>query len=557
LALLKNKIMIINLAIAWQRWEKIGKFSCLFLVCVALVVGCQSPQSKPNNTNTPSKNRITIGTTLKQPRTLDPADTYEVSGLNIIYNVCDPLYTYELGTTKLKPLLAKAMPQVSKDGLTYTIPLRQGVTFHDGTPFNGKAMAFSLQRFVTNGGKPSFLLQGIVDSIKDTGDYEVTLRLKQPFTAFPALLAFPGACAVSPQAYKIGAGEFNPNKLIGTGPYKLVEFTSDSIRLDAFENYWGEKPANQGVDIQIYGSNPANLYNSFRTQEVDIAYQSLDPDQIDSLKQGGSQGKWQVIEGPGTAINYIVLNVNQKPLDRLEVRQAIAAIIDRSLINQRVLKGQGEPVYSLIPTAFDDYKPTFKENYGDGNFEKARKLLEKAGYSATNPVKVQIWHSTGSTVRGLVAQTLQALVEKELAGIIQFEPNSVEFATASSNLPKGVYPTFIADWQPDFLDADNYIQPFLDCTQGSLTKGCTQGGSQTQGSFYYSDRLNQLIDKQRQEPNLTTRKAIFAQIQDLLAQDVPYIPLWQSKDYAFVQNGISGVIINPSQNLPLSVIRRN
>ncbi len=541
-----------------QQISKLGKFISLFLLCIYLVVGCNGSSQTENTTPTATTNgdRISIGTTL-QPRTLDPADSYEIASLNIIYNVGESLYTYKLGTTEIQPRLATAMPTVSEDGLTYTIPLRQGVTFHDGTPFNAEAMAFSLERFITNGGKPSFLLADVVDTVEASGEYELTIKLKQPFAAFPALLAFPGTCAVSPQAYQIGAGQFNPNQLIATGPYQLTQFNSDSIILDVNNNYWGEKAANQGINMQIYAGNSANLFNSFRTGAVDVAYQSLDPNQTANLVDGASQNKWQVIEGSGTVVDYMVLNLNQEPLNRLEVRQAIASSIDRSLINQRVLQGQAEPIYSLIPSAFDVYQPTFKEAYGDPDFAKARELLTQAGYSAENPVAVEIWHPSGSLTRAIVADTLKALAQKELGGAIIFEPRSEDGASFFSNISKGIYQTALVDWYPDFLDPDNYIQPFLACTKGSQTQGCSEGFSQSRGSFYYSDRVNQLIDQQRKEQNPETRRAIFTQIQQILARDVPYIPLWQTKDYAFAQTGISGVTINPSQNFPFWTIKRD
>lgn len=550
-------MMIQRFSLSWPRLNKLGKFFCLFVLCFSLVVACNQNQSErtPTVTNGNNSDRITIGTTLK-PRTIDPADSYELGGLNVIYNLGDSLYTYELGTTNLKPQLATEMPKVSADGLTYTIPLRQGVTFHDGTPFNAKAMVFSLERFMQNGGKPSFLLADVIDKVEAVGDDEIKIVLKKPFAAFPSLLAFTGACAVSPKAYEIGAGKFNPGQFVGTGPYKLVQFSSDSLKLDVFEGYWGEKPANKGIDIQIYSGSSANLFNGFRTGGVDVAYQSLDPEQIKNLLGGVSQNKWQSIETAGTAITYLVLNRNQKPLDKVEVRQAIAASINRKLINDRVLQGQGEAAYSLIPNSFDSYKPAFQELYGDANSAKAKELIEKAGYSASNPIVVDLWYPSASTTRSLVAQTLKASADKELGGAIQFKINSVEGATAFSNIPKGIYPAFLGNWYPDFLDPDNYIQPLLYCAKGSAATGCQEGGSQSQGSFYWNDRLNNWIYQQRQERDPQKRKAIFSQIQDLIAKDVPYIPLWQNKEYAFAHNGISGVKMNPSQNIPFWTITK-
>ena len=526
-----------------QRLQ-IGKYLAIFFLCLAIAIGCgdRTQQSSTNIDN----NRISVGTTLK-PRTLDPADNYELAGLNIIYNVAESLYTYKVGTTEIEPLLATAMPEVSEDGLIYTIPVREGVSFHDGAIFDAEAMEFSLQRFIENGGKPAFLLADVIETVEAIGDYELEIALKQPFAAFPALLAFPGACAVSPQAYQIGEGAFNPNQLVGTGKYKLSQFKSDSISLDAHEAYWGQPPANEGIDMQIYGGNSANLFNSFQTGAIDVAYQSLDPQQIASLLDSQDI---QVIEGSGTVVNYLVLNLQQEPLDRVEVRQAIAAGINRALINERVLQGQGEPIYSLLPTAFDSYQPTFEELYGKADSDRAKELLTEAGYSLENPAIVEIWHPSGSITRAIVGDTLKAYAEQELDGIVQFVPNSVESASFFGNLSQGIYPAALVDWYPDFLDPDNYIQPFLSCSEGAPDVGCESGAAQSRGSFYYSDRANQLIERSRQERDPAERQAIFVELQELLAQDVPYIPLWQTKDYAFAQNNVTGVVINPSQTFP-------
>ncbi|MEO1342135.1 MAG: ABC transporter substrate-binding protein, partial [Cyanobacteria bacterium J06635_13] len=449
---------------------------------------------------------------------------------------------------------ATALPEISADGLTYTIPIREGVTFHDGTAFDAKAMEFSLQRFITNGGKPAFLLGDVIESVEATGDYELKITLQQPFAAFPALLAFPGVCAVSPQAYKIGAGEFNPNQLVGTGKYQLKQFKSDSVSLDANENYWGEQPANQGINMQVYGGNSANLFNSFKTGAVDVAYQSLDPQQIASLLD--SKDQYQIIEGSGTVVNYLVLNQQQDPLNQPEVRQAIAAGINRGLINERVLKGQAEPIYSLVPTAFESSQAAFESLYGEANTSKAKELLTQAGYSAQNPAMVEIWHPSGSITRGIVAETIKAYAEQELEGMVQFIPNSVESASFFGNLSQGIYPAALVDWYPDFLDPDNYLQPFLSCSQGTASGGCESGAAQSRGSFYYSDRANELIEQSRQEQDEAKRQTILVELQELMAQDVPYVPLWQTKDYAFAQAGIDGVTINPSQTFPFWTINR-
>jgi peptide/nickel transport system substrate-binding protein len=156
-----------------------------------------------------------------------------------------------------------------------------------------------------------------------------------------------------------------------------------------------------------------------------------------------------------------------------------------------------------------------------------------------------------------VAETIKAYAASELGGIVQFVPQSVESASFFSNLSQGIYPAALVDWYPDFLDPDNYLQPFLSCSQGSAETGCKSGAAQSRGSFYYSDRANQLIEQSRQEQDVAKRQAILVQLQEVMSQDVPYVPLWQTKDYAFAQNDINGVVINPSQTFPFWTIKRS
>ncbi|MGK7905242.1 MAG: ABC transporter substrate-binding protein [Hormoscilla sp.] len=527
-----------------RKLRLLGQFLGLFGLCFLLVVSCDNPSGTTGN----KSDRIIIGTTLKV-RTVDPADAYELASGNLLYNLGDRLYSYAPGTIQLVPQLATELPQVSNDNLTYTIPLRQGVVFHDGTPFNAEAMSFSLRRFMENEGPPSFLLGDVVESIRATGEYELEIKLKQPFAAFPALLAFSGACAVSPQAYEIGSGKFQPNSFVGTGPYKLAELGTDVIRLDVFDQYWGSKPQNTGIDMQIFSSS-ANLFNAFRTGAIDVAAGSLDADQIKALTARADREGWQSITADSNTLNYMVVNVNSPPLDKVEVRQALAAIIDRKILNQRVLQNQALPVYSLIPTSFDAYKPVFQTAYGDGNAAKAKALLQKAGYSQANPVTIELWYSSNSTKRGVIASTIKAIADRKLDGMMQIELNSVESTTAFDNLDKGVYPTFLLDWYADFFDPDNYIQPFMDCDRGSASTGCQEGASQYHGSFYYSDRVNQLIDQQRQESNPQKRQAMLTEIQEILAREVPFIPLWLDKDYIFAQKNIAGVTIESNLKFP-------
>jgi peptide/nickel transport system substrate-binding protein len=532
-----------------NRWQHIS------LISIALLSLTSCWHHPPRITGSGDEGLITVGTTQK-PRTLDPADAYEFNSLALIRNLSDRLYTYNPGSTELKPQLATALPKISADGLTYTIPLRQGVIFHDGTTFNATAMVFSLQRFIQNKGKPSSLLADRVDTITATGTYELTIKLKQPYTPLPALLAFPGTCAVSPKVYKIGKDRFEANNFVGTGPYKLTEYSTDRVKLTAFDRYWGAKPLNRGVNVQIFNNNSANLYNSFRTGAVDVAFQSLDPDQVKSLEEGVKAGSWQEIALEGSVTSYLVLNILQQPLNNLLVRQALAALVDRPIINERVLYGQGKPLYSIIPSTFNISQPGFQAIYGDGNIAKARQLLIKAGFSVQNPAKIQIWYPSSSTPARLTAGLLRAYAKQKLGGILEIEVNTIERPSFFKNVSENIYPATIQNWIPDFLDPDNFVQPFLECPTGSVANGCKKGSSQSQGSFYYSDRMNGLIAAQGKEVNPASRNQIFADIQTQIVKDVPLIPLWQTKDFVFAKKGMSGITIDPLQYLLYSELKK-
>lgn len=527
----------------------------LISVCV-LVVACQgNPSSSDRVGDGEQSDRLVLGTTSKI-RTLDPADAYEIMSGNLLYNLGDRLYTNRPGSAELEPQLASALPTISEDGLTYTIPLREGVVFHDGTPFNAAAMVFSFQRFMDNQGTPAYLLSNIVEKVEATGDYELTLQLKYPFAAFPSVLAFTGLCAISPTAYGTNPKEFQPSTFVGTGAYQLTEFGADVIRLTPFENYWGTKPANAGLDIQVFSSS-ANLFNAVQTGAIDVAYESLDPDQIGSLETQAQQGKLQVVKSSGNGIHYLTVNVLSAPLDQPPVRQALAAAIDRQFLSDRVFQNQVKPLYSLVPSPIVAHSPVF-ERYADANaLTRAQDLLKAAGFSTAKPATIDLWYRSNLNSNSLAANTIKAMVDDRMAGLMIINLQGVESATAYDNLDKGAYPVFLLDWTPDFLDADNYLEPFLACEQGSPENGCEAGASQYQGSFYYNDRVQTLISQERQETDSSKRQADLIAIQTIVAEDVPFIPLWENQSFVFAQNSVTGIVLQPTQQINFSTLKKS
>ncbi len=519
-----------------------------WLLLAGLAVGCGQPQPPPFAQQR-DPNRIIIGTTAKVS-TLDPADAYTVFTGNILLALGDRLYTYKPGTTELQPQLATALPQVSADGLTYRIPLRRGVVFQDGEPFNAEAMRFSLQRFIANGGRPSFLLKNLVADIRATGAYELTIRLHKPFAPFPQLLAFSGLCAVSPKAYTIGPGQFQPRTFVGTGPYQLVSFGRDTLKLKRFPKYWGTPPANAQLDIQFLTSS-ANLYNALQTGAVDVAYQFLEPQQIIQLQ---AQPDIQVVSSAGTGINYLTLNRTQPPLDKKEVRQALALVMPRQLLQERVFQNLVEPAFSMVPSGIPGYQPVFRVAAAPPPVTRAQELLAQVGITPSQPARIDLWYRSNLPSHIQVVTTLKAAIERELP--LQLNPQPVDATTAYQNLEKGIYPLFLLDWYPDFLDADNYLEPFMSCAKGTVTQGCIEGSSRTFGSFYYSPQANELIAQSRRTTNTTERLRLLGELQKLMAADVPYIPLWQDRQFVFARRDVQGVRLEPTQTFPFWLLKK-
>ena len=157
------------------------------------------------------------------------------------------------------------------------------------------------------------------------------------------------------------------------------------------------------------------------------------------------------------------------------------------------------------------------------------------------------------------ADTISLVDRNRTKEFIYYAPLEVIFVDGSTSVmddDDGLSGVNLSDF-PDFLDADNYIYPFLNCIKGTATQNCIEGSSQVQGSFYHNEKINQLITQQRKTLNSTEREEIFVKIQKILAEDVPYIPLWQTKEYAFIQNDINGTIFNLNQTFPFWKITRS
>jgi peptide/nickel transport system substrate-binding protein len=476
---------------------------------------------------------IIVGTTDSVP-TLDPAKCYSYYCGTIIDNVGSTLVSYKPGETAPSPDLAASAPKISEDGLTYTFTLRDGVKFHDGSDVTSEDVKFSLERalWINHPEGAAFLLEGI-ESVEAPDPKTVVIKLKQEDITFSSKLAYNIATVVpsdvypspdaklpddsSPETYE----KFVREELVASGPYSLEDYRqNESISLAAFGEYFGDKPKNDRVLVNFYAES-AQMLAALQSGEVDVAFRDLTPEQRSSL-QGSDQIK--VVEGKGASIRYLVLNPYLEPFDDVNVRKAIAAAMDRERIVSEVLGGTGEPLNSMVPPFFEEANvPAFKELY-EG---------KKPSDFVDGKVKIDLWYTTdhyGPTEPALAENLARTLEE---SGSFEVNLQSAAWAQFSENNlpgPTGQYPAHLLGWYPDFLDPDNYIQPFYASEQSFLR-------------MYSNPKMDELINKEQAapQPDSPERMETFAQIQQLAAEDAPIVPLYVAIPQAYVRSNVEGV----------------
>ncbi|MCX5957628.1 MAG: ABC transporter substrate-binding protein, partial [Cyanobacteria bacterium] len=220
---------------------------------------------------------------------LDPAQASRSGQLQVLSALGDPLYAIAADGA-IEPRLASGPPVLSADGLRARIPLRQGVRFHDGTPFDAAAMVFSLQRFMAIG-TLGYQFSDRVKAVRASGSHEIELELKAPFSPLPRLLSAIFLTPVSPTAYRSHTTKPLNDRFVGTGPYSLSFFNGQQQRLTPFPGYWGARPANGGIDL-VTLSNSTALLGALRSGEVDVLLASgLEIDHQQALHRDAAAGR--------------------------------------------------------------------------------------------------------------------------------------------------------------------------------------------------------------------------------------------------------------------------
>jgi peptide/nickel transport system substrate-binding protein len=522
------------------------------------------------------KDTIIMGTTDAVQTTIDPADAYDYFGINMIDNLGAPLVDFAPGTTNtspsgLVPALATHWTE-SADGLTYTFILRSGLKYDDGTPFNSTDVKFSVNRgmaiYDPNGAFNGLAVSTIIDSIATPNATAVVFHLKAPFSAFLSMMTFGIMYPVNPNKVppvtkctvavpcndmtgivnftSTSAASSNPN---GLGPYTLTTWTRSGTKdvemvLTANPNYWNYPayPKTHTIIIKFY-PDATSLAAAIRSGDVDLAYRQFTTTDIQSLM---TTAGLHVYSSPGAFIQYLVINENRAPFNDINVRQGIAAALNRSDLIDTVFAGTATPLYSQIPVGMAYHTDSFKTDYGTGpNYTLAKQILAKSGYNANNKLVVDLWYETTGHYPQSPDQAQVLKKDLEASGVITVNLNGVDWPTMHTNVRAGSMGTWIYGWYPDFIDPYDYTTPFL-----------SSSGASWLHDGYNSSAMDNLLT-QSLSATASTAPSIYGQIQTLQAHDVPMIPLYQGGSNccgAVAKTTVGGVYLDVTLIFRLSTI---
>ena len=499
------------------------------LVVAGLVAACggaaQSPGTSGGTSGTAASGPAAGGDLVlvqaKGTKTLDPVAAVSPEDIAPMYELYDTLYRLSDDGRTLEPSLATAAPVASAGGTVWTIGLRTDATFSDGTPVTAADVAFSLDRARTSQGAFSFLLGGI-DSVKASDEHTVVITTPEPSaTLVPALGSWVASVLPKGLAGKTDDAFFTAP--VGSGPFVLGTWERGrSLRLTKNPRYW--QPGRPLLDAIQWNTVPdANTrVSQVQGGQADVA-SDVPFSQVASLKAGSA-----VTAGtfPATYTTMLIFNQRHAPFADVHVRRAIARALDREAITKSTLYGAGRPACSLLPPAMP-----FAATPACPSFDvaAAKAELAQSAFPQGFPVELTIDNLPESST---TAQIIQA----ELAAIgITVKIKVVDSGELYTVYGQQAYQMGLAAWASDIPDPDEQLSFMLD----------PQAGGNSYYTGYTDARVTELVSRARSSLDPAARTAAYAQVQDIVVQDVPQLPL-SYRDNAYVwRRSVQQFSVNP------------
>ncbi|MFF7451315.1 MULTISPECIES: ABC transporter substrate-binding protein [unclassified Streptomyces] len=496
---------------------------------------------------------IVVGTTDRftasqdAPAPLDPAYAYDVGTWNILRQTVQTLMIQPRGEGEPVPEAAESCRFTDTGNERYACTLRKDLKFSNGDAVTADDVKYSIERVlaINAEGGPVGLLSTI-DTVETKGDREVIFHLKTADATFPYKLSTPVAGIVNPEDYqpKSLRDGFDVD---GSGPYTMSAEVKDDELVNAVftknPHYKGAlKVNNDKAELRSFADADA-MGSALDDGDIDVMSRSMSPEQIEKLS-ASSDDAVDLIEMPGLEIRYLAFNTNAATVKTKAVRQAMAQVINRSELVSKVYGSEAEPLYSLVPASITGHSNAFFNKYGDPSTAKAKALLAKA--NITSPVKLTLHYTTDHY--GPATQQEFEQLQKQLndSGLFDVSIKGAAWKTFRPAEQKGAYDVYGMGWFPDFPDADNYLAPFLD-------------KDNFLGLPYANSEIrNTLIPESRREADRLSASSSLTDIQDIVADDVPLLPLWQGKQYVAARDDVTGTAyaLNSSSTLQLWELSR-
>jgi peptide/nickel transport system substrate-binding protein len=430
-----------------------------------------------------------------EPDQLDPHKTTAYFSFEVLENIFDTLVEPD-ENLEMRPALAESW-EVSPDQLTWTFHLRQGVTFHDGSPFTADDVVYSYRRIIDDKLANSDKFSAVSD-ISAPNPSTVVIRVKQPT---PNLLTnlggFKGVAIVSRRNVQSGQIATHP---IGTGPFSFEGAKSgDSITLRANAAYWGGRPKVAGVTFRFI-SEPSTAVSALQAGEIDWT-DSVPPQRVSQLAGDESI---RLAVTPSNDYWYLALNETRRPWNDVRVRQAIAYAIDRPAIVQATSYGTAAANQLAIPKGNPWYTPYDTYRY---DIDKAKSLLADAGASPrTLDMLVTNEYPETVTAAQIIADNLAPLG-------ITVNIRTVDFATWLDEQNSGHFDMLMMGWLGN-IDPDDFY----------YAQHHTNGTSNAQK--YSNPEVDRLLDAGRVETNRAARADDYAKAASTIADECSYIYLY-------------------------------
>jgi len=414
------------------------------------------------------------------------------------------------------------------DPLTYIFHLRRGVKFHDGRAVTSRDVKWTFDSlFQGKVRSTKTAAYRFVDSVEAPNAETVIFHLKQPFATLLWNLS-DGAMGIVPY----GSGDEISRNPVGSGPFRFISAEQDKeVILERNDDYWGEKAHVKRVRLMVVPDMTTRALE-LRKGSADIAINAFTGDMVLALER---EPTLEVLHAPGTVLSYFAFNLRDPILKDARVRRALAYAIDRQPFIHYLLRDFARPAYSLLPLeswAYDGDVPHY-----DHDPAKAKQLLDQAGYRALNGVR---FHLTMKTSTQEETRLLAAVLQQQLRDVgVVLDIRTYEFATFFSDVTRGEYQVHSLRWVGGNEDPDIFEYVF------HSDKFSPNGANRT---YYSNPRVDALINEARSVLDQETRKKLYDEVQQVLAEDVPYINLWYQDNVLVHSKRVQNITLNPPGN---------